>query len=129
MSSAGRAPAAPPQEEMLKQMRQAFFDAWAKYCDEFLRSPAYLEAMKKSMDGALAFKQQVNEFLTRALHESQAPARSDTDSILLVLRSLEERVLGRIEDLNRRVEQVAERVNVLSKAKGDSSAVSRGTAP
>jgi hypothetical protein len=87
----------------MKQVRQAFFDAWAEHCDEFMRSEMFLDAMKRSMDSALAFKQQMNEFLTRTLHENQAPARSDTDSIMLVLRSFEERVLQRIDDLGQRV--------------------------
>lgn len=105
-------------------MRQAFFDAWAQYCDEFMRSPAFLDAMKKAMDGALAFKQQINEYLTRTLHETQIPARSDTDSIMLVLRSLEERVLGRIEDLNRKVNELSDRVQAVSPA-GASAAAPR----
>jgi len=96
-------PSGPSREDVLKQMRQAFFDACAKHCDEFMRSEAFLDAMKRSFDGALAFKQQLNEFLTRALHEGQAPARSDTDSIMLVLRSFEERVLERIDALGQRV--------------------------
>ncbi len=92
-----------PTDDMMKQMRQAFFDSWAKYCEEFMRSEQFLSMMKKSMDGALAFRTQLNEFMTKALHEKQMPARSDTDSILLVLRSLEERVLDRIEKLSDRV--------------------------
>lgn len=92
-----------PTDDMMKQMRQAFFDSWAKYCEEFMRSEQFLSMMKKSMDGALAFRTQLNEFMTKALHEKQMPARSDTDSILLVLRSLEERVLDRIERLSDRV--------------------------
>jgi len=116
MSTAGFGPtvATPPgpsQADALKHMRQAFFDAWAHHCDEFLRSPAFLEAMKKSMDNALAFKQQLNEFMTKALHEQQMPARSDTDSILLVLRSLEDRVLKRIDELSQRVERLESRVS------------------
>src|SRR5262245_11008923 len=96
MMSAGFAPTnASFSEEALKQIRRAFFVAWAHACDEFIRSPAVLEGMKKAMDGALAFREQLNEFMTRALHEAQVPARSDTDSIMLVLRSLEERVLER----------------------------------
>jgi hypothetical protein len=101
---------------MFKQMRQAFFDAWAQYCDEFMRSDAYLQAMKKAMDGALAFKQQVNDFLTKALHESQVPARSDTDSILLVLRSLEERMLARMDEITRRVDSLSREVAMVRSA-------------
>ena len=103
MGSGFAAPPPDAREAMARQMRQAFFDAWARQCEEYLGSETFLEAMKKSMDGALAFRQQMSEFLTRMLHESQIPARSDTDSILLILRSLEERVLSRIDDLSQRL--------------------------
>ena len=102
---------APMQDDTMKRMRQAFFDAWAKHCDEFLRSDAFLDVLKKSMDSALAFKQELNEFLTKALHEQQMPARSDTDSIMLVLRSMEDRVLERIDRLSRRVDSVESSVS------------------
>lgn len=126
MSSAsfGR-PAQSPQDEMFRQMRQAFFDSWGQYCEEFMRSPAFLEAMKKNMENALAFRQQINEFLSRALHEGQAPARSDTDSILLVLRSLEDRVLSRVEELSNRVDELHEKV---SQASPPAAATPGGTA-
>jgi hypothetical protein len=104
MGGAGFAPTTPyVSDDAMQQMRRAFFDAWAKHCDEFMRSPAFLDGMKKSMDGALAFREQLNEFMTKALHGAQAPARSDTDSIMLVLRSLEERVLDRLDRLEERV--------------------------
>jgi hypothetical protein len=106
MSSAGFAAPEPKQDDTFKAMRQAFFDAWAKHCDEFLHSQAFLDLMKKSLDSALAFKQELNEFLTKALHEQQIPARSDTDSILLVLRSFEDRVLDRLARLSDRVEKL-----------------------
>lgn len=105
MTGSGFTPAQPQlSDDALKQMRRAFFDAWAHHCDEFMRSPAFLEGLKKTMDGALAFREQLNEFMTRALHESQAPARTDIDSIMLVLRSMEERVLDRLDRLEERVD-------------------------
>ena len=94
----------PSQEEVARQMRQAFFDSWARYAEDYMRSDAFLDAMKKSMEQALAFKQQVNEFLTKSLRESQMPTQDDTDSILLAVRRLEERVLDRLAALTRRVE-------------------------
>lgn len=101
---------APSMEDTSRQMRQAFFDAWAKYCEEYMSSEPFMDAMRKSMEGALAFKQQVNEFLTTSLHESQMPSREDTDSIMLVLRSVEERVLDRLERLAARVESIESRL-------------------
>jgi len=110
------------QDDTMKRMRQAFFDAWAKHCDEFLRSDAFLDVLKKSMDSALAFKQELNEFMTKALHEKQMPARSDTDSILLVLRSMEDRVLERIDRLSDRVDALE---TPTSGATSDSGAAKR----
>lgn len=130
MSTAGFGQPAPsPQDEMFRQMRQAFFDAWGQYCEEFMRSPAFLEALKKTMDNALAFRQQLNEFLTRSLHEGQAPARADTDSILLVVRSLEERVLNRVEELSERVDALADKVGRGSSAGGGATPTSSGGRP
>jgi len=91
------------EPEFLKQMRQTFFQAMARSCDDFMRSDQFLAMMKQSMDNALAFRQQLDRFLTNAVHSGQQPAREDTDHILLVLRSMEERVLGRLEELNERV--------------------------
>ena len=109
MANAGKLGMVPPPQspdEAMKHMRRAFFDAWAAQCDEYMRSEQFLDTMKKSMDNALAFKQQMKEFFTKHLHDAQMPARSDTDSILLVLRSLEERVLAKLEDLAERVERL-----------------------
>ena len=99
------------QDDAMKRARQAFFDAWAQHCDEFLRSDAFLEVLKKSMDSALAFKQELNEFMTKALHGQQMPARSDTDSILVVLRSMEDRVLERMDRLSHRVDALESSVS------------------
>ena len=99
----GSPAASSSSDETVKQIRRAFLDAWAQHCEEFMRSPSFLEGMKRAMDNALAFREQLNEFLTRALHEGQIPARSDTDSILVVLRSLEDRVLDRLDRLEKRV--------------------------
>jgi hypothetical protein len=90
-------------------MRQSFFDAWARSCDDFMRSDQFLEMMKRSMDGALAFRKQMNEFLTRALGEGQMPSRQDTDAIMDVLRSFQERVLDQLESLSQRVEALERR--------------------
>jgi len=92
-------------DEAAKQMQRMFFDAMAKYCDDFLRSEQFLTAMKQMMDRSIAFKQQVDQFLTKAMHGMQAPARADMEDITGVLRSVEERVLSRLEKLEAQVAQ------------------------
>lgn len=96
-------------EDVVKQMRQAFFDSWAKSCEEFMGSETFLKAMKKSMDDGLVFKQQVNEFMTKALHGASMPSRQDMNSVLEALRSMESRVLESVEEVTRRVVAVEQR--------------------
>ena len=109
MANAGKLGMEPPPhapDEARKHMRRAVCDSWAAQGDEYMPSEPCRDTMKKSLDNARAFKQQMKEFFTKHLHDAQMPARSDTDSILLVLRSLEERVLAKLEDLAERVERL-----------------------
>ncbi len=99
-------PASSGTPDVLKQMRQAFFDAMAQYADQFMRSEQFLNATKQAMENALAFRQQIDQFLTQSVRNMQAPARADTDHILIVLRSMEERVLNRLEQLDQRVSEL-----------------------
>jgi len=96
----------PQPDEVARQMRQAFFDAWERHCEEFMKSEAFLETMKKSMDHAIAFREQMNQLLTKTLNACQMPSHEDTDSILLAVRRLEDRVLKRVDELSRRVESM-----------------------
>ena len=73
-SRVGMSPSAPspaqtptPSKEAVQQMQRVFFDALAKYCDDFMRSEQFLQMMKETMDRSLAFKQQVDQFLSQAL--------------------------------------------------------------
>ena len=68
-----------------------------------MRSEAFLSMMKDSMDGALAFRKQMNDFLNKALNEGQMPTRTDMETIKFAVRRMEDRVLDRVEDLSRRV--------------------------
>lgn len=97
------------QEEMGRQMRQAFFESWERHCEEFMKSQSFLDSMKKSLDQAVAFREQMNQFLTKSLNVYQMPSQEDTDSILLAVRRLEDRVLKRVDDLSRRVEAMETR--------------------
>ncbi|MGB0717402.1 MAG: hypothetical protein ACPGXK_16105 [Phycisphaerae bacterium] len=98
------------QEAMAKAMRQAFFDAWAKQSEEFLSSDAFLDSMKQSMDSALMFREQVNQFVNRAAADSPFSTREDTETMTQVLRSFEERVVDRLERLSERMDELESKV-------------------
>lgn len=112
-SRAGMSPSAAPQapapsKEAAQQMQRMFFDAMAKYCDDFMRSEQFLQMMKETMDRSLAFKQQVDQFLSQVQRGMQSPAKADMDDLAGLLRSIEERVLGRMSALEDKVAAVEE---------------------
>jgi len=112
----------------MKAMRKTFFDAWAQQCEEFMRSKAFLQAMKQSMDSALAFREQVNKFMGQAMKDSPLPTREDTDAILQSLHGFQERVLDRIDALADRVSRLeAASDGATSPAKGKSGTGKGGT--
>ncbi len=110
MASAGVA-APPTSPDMMAGMRKAFFGAMTEYADDFMRSEQFLTAMKKSMDSSLALRQQINQFLTSGLQSAQMPTRSDTDHIVLLVRGLEDRIVGKLDALSERVEQLETQQN------------------
>lgn len=106
------APSASPPEAA-GQVRNALFGAAEQYWTEFMRSPEFLEAMKQAMDGAIAFRKQLNEVLTRAHHEAQGVAREDIDSVMLCIRHMETRILDRIDEVASRLDRISERLEAL----------------
>ncbi len=96
----------PPQAEFVDQVRKAFFTALSEHMDQFLRSDAYLRTMKQAMDHSLAWQQTMNEYLQRGLQTAQMPSRQDSDHLVTLIRGLEERVLRRLDDVERRIGQL-----------------------
>jgi hypothetical protein len=104
------------RESAEKAMRQAFFDAWQRHCEEFMRSDAFLASMKTSMDNALSFREQMNKFVSDAMNQGPLPTKTDTDSILQVLHGLEARVLDQMQRMTTRIESLEARLGNTSAA-------------
>jgi hypothetical protein len=113
-----RPDATPP--EAATQVRDAFLRTMEQYWIDFMRSPQFLEGMKQTMDGAIAFRWQINEFLSRAHHEMQGAAREDIDSVMLCIRHLETRLLDRIDEVATRLDQITDRLDRLDGRKAES---------
>lgn len=107
--------------DTVKQMRKAFSGVMADQAEEFMRSEVFLGAMKQAMDGALAMKQQINELLTKNLKTMQMPSRTDSDNLVLAVRGMEERLMGKLDELSQRVERLEESSNGTSKGAGKDS--------
>lgn len=99
-------PGQTPNADTVASMRKAFFDALAKACDEYMRSPQFLDAMKQSMDQSLAFRKQVNQFLSSTLQGMQMTTQEDMSEVLKTLRAIETGLQHRFEEISARVERL-----------------------
>ena len=105
MSASGM-PSPQPSPDFLNQMRRTFFDAMAEQADQFMRSEAFLAAMKQGMETSLAWQQSLNQFLQKGLAAAQMPSKVDSDHLVSLVRGMEERVLERLDELAKRIDRL-----------------------
>jgi len=100
-------PGSPEAAETMEKTRKAFFDAWAQYCDEYLRSEQFLQMLKQTMDNALTFRQQVQDFLTQLHQQAQTPTTGDVSAIVAALKSGQDRLHQRLDEMERKLSRSA----------------------
>jgi hypothetical protein len=120
MSAAVATDATQPPPDAARQLRDASLGAMGEQVDKYMRSPQFLDVMKRSLDAQISFRKQMNQFLTDAHHSVQGVAKADVEALSDSFRQMERRVLDRIETLCERVEKLSERLHALDadKARG-----------
>jgi hypothetical protein len=110
LAAAGTAPgqAAP---DFVERMRRSFFDALGKYIDEFMRSEAFLNAMKQSFDNAMAVKSATNQLLQKNLAAAQIPSLIDHEQLVDMVRGLEDRLFTRLDTLASRIDKLEKAID------------------
>jgi len=111
-SGAAFSPEAGPPEAA-KQVRATVFDSMTQYADQFMRSPQFLDMMKQSLDASIAFRKQLNDFLTAVHHGTESVARQDLDSVVMAVRQVERRTLDRLEAVADRLDEISQRLEKL----------------
>ncbi len=98
------APASMPEmpAEAFRQMQKAWLDAMARWADEYMRSPQFLEQMKKSLEGALAMRRQVEEFIRKATEQSYGGSLGLYDAVGAV-RDAESWLTRRLDEMDQRL--------------------------
>ena len=92
--------------DAFKQLRASLLESMGKSFETYMRSPEFLDGMKQQMDGAVAFRKQMNQWMTDARHETQQPAREDIEQIDRRLRDVE-------RDLEKRMDAVEDKLNTI----------------
>ncbi len=96
-----------------KQIRGAVFEAMSQYVNQFMRSEQFLEMMKKSMDASIAWRKQMNDFLTQAHHAGQGVALGDVADLHATVRHLEQRTLDCIETICHKLDEISKRLEAI----------------
>ena len=94
-------------------MRDGVLKVLGESCEEFLRTPQFMDAMKKTLNAALDLRNFQRSGMD-ALHEQfQTPDKEDIDGVLLAIRHVERRLLDRLEDMDGRLSLLDRRVKTM----------------
>jgi hypothetical protein len=116
--------------EAMKRMQSAFFESMAQYAEQYMRSPQFLESMKRSMDQALQLRRQMDDFLKFNMASAFESATGGSNSeILGAIRQSHEQLKthidGQLAKLEARVSEIESAVTGSAKKPGTSG----GSAP
>jgi hypothetical protein len=105
---AGMNPADPstwmPSPDAVKRMQSAFLDAMANFAEQYMRSPQFLEAMRKSMDQGLQLRQQMEQFMKTNMSTAfDAASGGSSSDVIAAIRELESRLGSKLNDLSERI--------------------------
>ncbi len=100
--------------DLFRKGRSDFLQVWSDWCEQLLRSSAFLEAQKQCMTGSLAFRKQIRANLRRAQRELQIAGREDIDALVAALRRSQRRVLDQLEENSERLQGLEAKLDGLS---------------
>jgi hypothetical protein len=95
-----------------KNWQRRWNDAVSKSADAYMRSPAFLHAMKQNTDAAIKIKQQTDDLSKEFARNANIPTASDISGLFERLHSVEEVILGRLGRIEQRLEAIEERVGI-----------------
>lgn len=114
--------------EAMRRMQGAFFEAMAQYTEQYMRSPQFLEAMKRSMDQAMQFRQQMDDFLKSNMATAFESATGGSNSeILGAIRHSSALLQSQIAKIDARVGDLE--AVITGKPKAESSASKTSSKP
>lgn len=115
MNAGAAAPFMTP--EAVKKMQAAFYDAMAQYAEQYMRSPQFLEAMKKSMDQAMALRRQMDGFLKQNMATAFDTASGGSHAEILTA------IRQSAAQTQEKLDRIEQRVAALEEAQGVDSGV------
>ncbi|MDZ4829402.1 MAG: hypothetical protein SGJ09_04285 [Phycisphaerae bacterium] len=93
--------------DAMRRMQGAFYEAMAQYAEQYMRSPQFLESMKRSMDQAMQLRQQMDGFLKSNMSSAFESASGGSNSeILGAIRQSSAQLQSQIAKIDERLSDV-----------------------
>ncbi len=99
--------------ELVRKARSDFLQVWSDWCEELMRSSAFLEAQKQCMTGNLAVRKQFRSTLRKIQKELQIAGREDIDALVVAVRRSERRVLDQLQETSERFQALESKLDCL----------------
>lgn len=96
----------------VKTWQQRWFEAVSKSMDVYLRSPAFLHAMKQNTDAVIKTKRQADDLTAEVARNANIPTASDISGLFERLHSIEDAILGRLEHIEKRLSTMEKQMGV-----------------
>jgi len=118
-AGSGSAPPMPfmPTPEMVRSMQSTFLTAMEEAAERTMRTPQFLDAMRRGMEESLAMQQQLRAFLQQNVEQSMHAAGADTGAATVA-------ALQRIE---RKLDRLEERLDAIERDRSPAAGTARGT--
>jgi hypothetical protein len=94
----------------VKTWQRRWLDTVAKSMDSYMRSPVFLEAMKQNADAMVKAKQQADDLLAEFARNANIPTASDISGLFERLHSIEEGILNRLGEIERRLDGIEQQL-------------------
>lgn len=94
-----------------KTWQRRWFDVVSQSMDAFLRSPAFLQAMKQNTDLAIKAKQQADDVAAEFARNANIPTANDISGLFERLHSVEEGIVVRLSRIEERMDALAQRID------------------
>lgn len=90
----------------LEALRRRWLDSLAQHLDTFLRSPAFLEAMRRNFEAMSEIKSHREQAAQNLACETGIPRMPDVSGLFERLRLAQEVILDRLSAIERRLEAI-----------------------
>ncbi len=101
--------------ELIRKARGDMLQMWSDWCEQWMRSPAFLESQKQMLDGNLAVRKQFRAAVRKMQREMQLAGREDIDALEAAIRRSERRILDQLDEMSAQMQAMEAKIDRLGR--------------